>query len=282
MTPIQRAASLIIDADGLLVTAGAGMGVDSGLPDFRGNEGFWNAYPALAKVGIDFRAIASPSAFSRNPRQAWGFYGHRLSLYRQTVPHQGFQVLKDIGNHMPYGMFVITSNVDGQFQKAGIAESAVMELHGSIHRLQCIGPCTEAVWPSSEIVPTTDDELCEWVRSALPVCKKCHRVARPNILMFDDWSWIDRYNAIQRAWLEQWLARTKRFVVLELGAGTGLPSIRRIGQSYGVPLIRINPHDPAVPAGRGVALDCGALSGLMEIAAHLQEIGWMPRPNSIE
>ena len=46
-------------ADGLLITAGAGMGVDSGLPDFRGTEGFWRAYPALAQAHIRFESIAA-------------------------------------------------------------------------------------------------------------------------------------------------------------------------------------------------------------------------------
>ena len=47
---ITQAARLIEKADGLLITAGAGMGVDSGLPDFRGNEGFWRAYPDRKSV----------------------------------------------------------------------------------------------------------------------------------------------------------------------------------------------------------------------------------------
>ena len=56
-SPFEKAATLIASADGLLITAGAGMGVDSGLPDFRGTEGFWEAYPALAASGIEFLAI---------------------------------------------------------------------------------------------------------------------------------------------------------------------------------------------------------------------------------
>ncbi|HOB44658.1 MAG TPA: NAD-dependent deacetylase, partial [Zoogloea sp.] len=55
-----EAARLIAAADGLLVAAGAGMGVDSGLPDFRGNAGFWRAYPALADARIAFEEIACP------------------------------------------------------------------------------------------------------------------------------------------------------------------------------------------------------------------------------
>jgi len=84
-----RCAELIRQADGLLVTAGAGMGVDAGLPDFRGANGFWRAYPALAQSGIAFDEIASPVTFQTDPALAWGFYGHRLNLYRRTEPHEG-------------------------------------------------------------------------------------------------------------------------------------------------------------------------------------------------
>lgn len=85
---LEQCAWAIASADALLVTAGAGMGVDSGLPDFRGNAGFWKAYPALAHSGTSFTEIANPSAFRADPARAWGFYGHRLRLYRETVPHE--------------------------------------------------------------------------------------------------------------------------------------------------------------------------------------------------
>jgi hypothetical protein len=74
-----RSAELIQQADGLLITAGAGMGVDSGLPDFRGKDGFWKEYPALAQANIAFSGIACPDAFHETPNLAWGFYGHRLT-----------------------------------------------------------------------------------------------------------------------------------------------------------------------------------------------------------
>ena len=49
-----KAAKAICKADAMIVTAGAGMGVDSGLPDFRGDQGFWNAYPMYERLGINF------------------------------------------------------------------------------------------------------------------------------------------------------------------------------------------------------------------------------------
>jgi len=55
---VKQASAAIQAADALLVTAGAGMGVDSGLPDFRGKQGFWQAYPAIAKLGRSFEQMA--------------------------------------------------------------------------------------------------------------------------------------------------------------------------------------------------------------------------------
>lgn len=72
------AGSWLRDAGGLLITAGAGMGVDSGLPDFRGSEGFWRAYPALQLYDLSFEDMANPARFAEHPKLAWGFYGHRM------------------------------------------------------------------------------------------------------------------------------------------------------------------------------------------------------------
>ncbi len=119
---IGIAAGWIRQADGLLIAAGAGMGVDSGLPDFRGRDGFWNAYPTFARSGLDFQEVASAQNFRADPVLAWGFYGHRLRLYRDTQPHRGFAILRTIAERLTHGAFIFTSNVDGQFQKAGFRE----------------------------------------------------------------------------------------------------------------------------------------------------------------
>src|SRR5512134_3647328 len=91
---VARAADALASARALVVTAGAGMGVDSGLPDFRGDQGFWKAYPMYERLGLSFVDAANPEHFERDPAFGWGFYGHRLALYRRTVPHEGFAVLR--------------------------------------------------------------------------------------------------------------------------------------------------------------------------------------------
>ncbi len=68
-----RAAEAIRNAGALVITAGAGMGVDSGLPDFRGDKGFWQAYPMYERLGISFVGAANPEHFERDPPLAGVF-----------------------------------------------------------------------------------------------------------------------------------------------------------------------------------------------------------------
>lgn len=267
---IEKAARLLSSAGGLLITAGAGIGVDSGLPDFRGADGFWNAYPALAKAKLNFAEIASPHAFRTDPELAWGFYGHRLRLYRDTRPHEGFHILLELAARLPQGAFVFTSNVDGQFQKAGFPEHGVSECHGSIHYLQCLKPCQPLIWPADDLRPEVDEATCRW-SSSLPQCPHCGSLARPNILMFGDWDWIEQRSYAQQKRLEVWRQNVEHLVVVELGAGVDIPSARRFGEETAAPLIRINPLTASVKRSQDIAIPMGALDGLRRIDAILRE-----------
>jgi len=129
------------------------MGVDSGLPDFRGDRGFWKAYPPFERLGVSFVDMANPTWFVRDPELAWGFYGHRLQLYRDTAPHRGFSILDRWAENLAHRCFVFTSNVDGHFQRAGFKRERVIECHGSIAHLQCTEPCCNEIWSGSEFVP---------------------------------------------------------------------------------------------------------------------------------
>lgn len=259
---LTRAAAWIAAADSLIITAGAGMGVDSGLPDFRGPQGFWKAYPALGKHKLQFEDIASPASFRSRPRLAWGFYGHRLELYRNTVPHPGFALLNKWAATKPHGAFIYTSNVDGQFQKAGFADDRIIECHGSIHHLQCLTPCSPHIRPATKLRVYIDNVTCEWLTS-LPACPDCGGLARPNILMFNDWEWLPHRLEAQQARYQQW--QGQRPVVIEVGAGTTIPSVRRVGEALSVPMIRINPREPDIKNPQAVGLPMGALEALQAI-----------------
>jgi len=268
---IRAAAETIASAEALLVCAGAGMGVDSGLPDFRGNQGFWNAYPPYRKMGLDFYDLANPEWFARDPELAWGFYGHRLNLYRRTVPHRGFALLRDWAATKSGGYFVFTSNVDGQFQKAGFAEEKIHECHGSLQHLQCAAGCPGPVWPIGAAAVEVDQKTLR-ARPPLPDCPFCGRLARPNVLMFGDWNWQPQRGQEQALRLRDWLEAIggRELAVVECGAGTAVPSVRRMSERLlsrpGTRLVRINPSEAGVPAGQA-GLAGGALEVLEAIAA---------------
>jgi NAD-dependent SIR2 family protein deacetylase len=271
MDVIVTAKQKIERAEALIIGAGAGMGVDSGLPDFRGGTGFWRAYPPLKELGISFVEMANPAWFLDDPRLAWGFYGHRYHLYRKTKPHTGFDILRKWGMESVErggsGAFIFTSNVDGQFQKAGFREDQILECHGSIHHFQCTGSCT-GIWPAKPDDVCVDDKTMRAVGD-LPRCPGCGSLARPAILMFGDWHWNQTRSDVQTDAFNQWLNTMKKPVVLiEIGAGTAVPTVRiqmeRLARMCRGTLIRINRREPEVPEGHtGLAL--GGLEALTAI-----------------
>jgi len=275
---LRRAAQVLGAADALLVTAGAGIGVDSGLPDFRGDKGFWKAYPVAAKLGLSFYDLANPAWFHRGPGLAWAFYGHRLNLYRSTSPHRGFHILLELSARKSCGHFVFTSNVDGQFQKAGFDENRIVECHGSIHWFQCMQECSDLIWDAGVVELTVDEESFRAL-PPLPGCPNCGGLARPNILMFGDWQWNSRRTDGQSTGLRLWLngvsEKNARLAIVEVGAGRAVSTVRNMSESiaarFGATLVRINPRDFDVPIKRHISIPLGALEGISRIAALMGE-----------
>jgi NAD-dependent SIR2 family protein deacetylase len=263
---IRQAAETIRTADALLITAGAGMGVDSGLPDFRGTEGFWKAYPVVARLGLSFAEMANPAWFEKDPHLAWAFYGHRLNLYRRTRPHDGFAKLLEWAAEKSEGYFVFTSNVDGHFQRAGFGADRIVECHGSIHHFQCTNECSGTIWEAAEEQVTVDETVFR-AANPLPRCRHCGAMARPNILMFGDASWVPDRSHAQQERFSEWLSGLKsaRLTVIELGAGTAIPTVRYTSENVAKRLrgnlIRINPRESDVPVG-GFGIATGALDGI--------------------
>ncbi|MEA2039578.1 MAG: Sir2 family NAD-dependent protein deacetylase [Thermodesulfobacteriota bacterium] len=269
---IAQAARVLRECDALLVTAGAGMGVDSGLPDFRGNQGFWKAYPPIARLGLSFYEMASPEWFVRDPRLAWAFYGHRINLYRKTIPHKGFLQLLEIGKSKKGGYFVFTSNVDGQFQKAGYDENRIEECHGSVHFFQCIRPCGDDIRDAGMIEVQVDEDVFKAL-DPLPECEKCGSLARPNVLMFGDWSWNENRTDEQHRRLSEWLRiiqdKGLKIAIVEVGAGTAISTVRNTSENlaarYNGTLIRINPRDYMVRNERYLSIPLGGAEGINRI-----------------
>lgn len=269
---IRAAAATIEGADALLITAGAGMGVDSGIPAIRGAGGFVQADDAYSRRGLSYEQLVRPAAYEADPHLAWGFFGRSLQRYRNSQPHAGFAIIRQWVAAMPAGAFVYTSNVDGQFQRAGFDAMALMECHGSAHWLQCAVLCSDHTWAADERLSI--DESTGRAADPLPHCTRCGKLARPNIRMFEDGYWVGNRTAEQSGCFEKWKERVHgvRVVVLECGAGSVVPAVRVANEwsmlQLNATLIRINPGEAEVPKGHiGIAL--GALDALQRIQSAL-------------
>jgi NAD-dependent SIR2 family protein deacetylase len=176
----------------------------------------------------------------------------------------------------PGGGFVFTSNVDGHFARAGFDTERMVECHGSIHHLQCVRDCTGAIWPAPDNLGfTVNAETCRAV-GVLPRCPHCGALARPNILMFSDGSWQSRRSEAQEQAFAAWLRERDpaRLTVIELGAGTAVPTVRWQSESLqrvGATLVRINPREPEGPRGT-LGLATGALATIPALAREMADL----------
>lgn len=117
------------------------------------------------------------------------------------------------------------------------------------------------------------NEECCCLVNPLPRCPTCDGVARPNVAMFSDWDWDDQRDQAQRMRRKQWLASVAdsnaRVVIIEIGAGLAIPSVRdfseHIAQEFDAPIIRINPREPEVPSSRDIGIATGSLQALRGI-----------------
>jgi len=260
---------IVEQADAVVILSGAGMGVDSGLPDFRGTKGLWKEYPELMNRDLDFEEMANPKWFREDAKLAWAFYGHRLHKYLEVKPHAGFDMLLELCKKKSDNYFIITSNVDNHFQKAGFDPLKIHEVHGSLAYFQCIYGCKQAIWPADYDSVQVDER--SFVATTTPHCPHCGRIARPNVQMFDDYGWLCNREREQRKRFEHWQHQVwdsrKKVLIIEIGAGKVIATIRRIAERlylqgfHGSNFVRINPRDCDVPEG-AISIQSGGLDGV--------------------
>ncbi|MCY9870481.1 SIR2 family NAD-dependent protein deacylase [Vibrio barjaei] len=253
----------------VIIYTGAGMGVDSGLEVFRGNQGLWEKYPEARNLNMSFQDLANPYHLEKYPDLVVPFYRDRLETYLDTEPHKGHQTLLELAESLEDGYFCCTSNVDGHLQKAGFSPEKIHEIHGQISYWQCtVFRCAESSAAPLFTIPRQSESKDH------PRCPTCNALARPNLLMFYDLGWLDNEFAKQsrrkNEFLNHRLEHNKgKTAVIELGAGHAIPSIRMeaelTAEDFKTKLIRINPEDmqPCEERNEGIInLQCSALEGI--------------------
>jgi NAD-dependent SIR2 family protein deacetylase len=238
------------------------MGVDSGLPDFRGTEGFWRAYPALGTAEIRFEESLRRRVFGaiqRSHGPSTGIGWICIAALNRTVASTSCV----LGGKDALRRVRIHEQRRWTFPEGG-TEDRVAECHGSIHWLQCVDECSRRTWPADDVVPVLDERNFR-LSSPVPICPSCGAVARPNILMFNDSHWVEDRTNQQIRHLETWIEQCQKLVAVEVGAGRAITTVRRFGEHYADRLICINPRDFKISEDRGVEIAGAALNPLERI-----------------
>ena len=160
---IKRAAKDILASHKTIALTGAGISVESGIPDFRSAGGLWSKY--------DPEEYAHISAFQSDPKKVWQMIKEMMELVLGAEPNPAHVALAEL-EQMGLLSSVITQNVDGLHQRGGSKE--VIEFHGSNQWLVCLqcGYRQEAVSLSLEVIP--------------PPCPQCDSVLKPDVVFFGE------------------------------------------------------------------------------------------------
>ncbi|MDF1549218.1 MAG: hypothetical protein P1P88_15435 [Bacteroidales bacterium] len=257
-------------ADAMVINTGAGMGIDSGLADYRGSGGQWgNVESETGKSVFD---VVNPKNLLENPKYMWTFFGNRMKNYADTKPHNGFNILKNWIAKFELDYFANTSNIDGHFQKAGFEPDKIRELHGSIFHFQCSKPCSNQIW---EINYNPQQIMLDANKGNYPTCPYCGAMSRPNIYMFRDNTFLSDRNDVQEKKFQEYLSQNqgKSMLVFEIGSGPHVQSIRKktrmLGIHHQAKIVRINPKDFKIKEPH-IGINLGALEALEGIDGYIQ------------
>ena len=161
---LAEAVRRLREARHIAALTGAGISVESGIPDFRSPGGVWTVFAPDEYATIE--------AFLQDPDKAWRMYralGREIAGKEPNAAHRALARLEEAGRLEA----IVTQNIDGLHQAAGSRN--VLEIHGDGQRLQCI----YCGW----LGPMGDEHL---VGEGAPACPRCRRPLKPNIVLFGE------------------------------------------------------------------------------------------------
>lgn len=167
----------------ITVLTGAGISAESGIPTFRGPEGYWTVGSKVYQP----QEMATFHMFSRQPDEVWKWYLYRMGICRQAAPNPGHLALVAMEKRFGDRFTLITQNVDGLHLRAGNTLARTYQIHGNVDYMRCARECSEAVYPIPEAVKgkSKEESLTETDRQHLR-CPLCGERSRPHILLFDE------------------------------------------------------------------------------------------------
>ena len=112
----------------VLVLTGAGVSAESGIPTFRGKDGYWR--------NLDPTKLATPEAFARDPQLVWDWYRERRQRIRIARPNAAHEAIARLAQHTDE-FLLVTQNVDDLHARAGMPAQRMVRIHGDIFVTRC-------------------------------------------------------------------------------------------------------------------------------------------------
>ncbi|GAA3430864.1 NAD-dependent protein deacetylase of SIR2 family [Kutzneria kofuensis] len=255
------------EAEHILIAAGAGLSAAAGY-DYADTARFAELFPALHRLGL--RARYQLIGLPLPQPLLWGYWSVHVNDIRFGAGGNPlYRRLRDIVGDRPH--FVMTSNVDGLFERNGFAAERIWTPQGDYARYQCELPCTNETWPSR---PVVEAALAGYDPDSgtvldIPACPNCGGRVFLNVHKGPEFV-DDPYAAAGRR-LADWLLDVPGLVVLEIGAGLSTPSVIRwpaetiVRRTPGARLIRVNPDHAQLPPdvnGLAIPYDAGKFFSL--------------------
>lgn len=208
----------IASGSGLItVLTGAGISAESGIPTFRGPEGYWT----IGSREYQPQEMGTWAMFRRQPWEVWRWYLYRRGVCRRAKPNAGHLALAELEAAFGKQFLLITQNVDGLHLRAGNSPERTYQIHGNIDFMRCAADCTDEVIPIPHGIWLTEKSspLPDGIEDVL-VCPHCGEVTRPHILWFDEY-----YDEIHYRFQSSLAAarRTDLLIVVGSSGATNLP-----------------------------------------------------------
>ena len=166
------------------VVTGAGISAASGIPTFRGPDGYWT----VGAREYHPQEMATQAMFSQNPKEVWRWYLYRFGICRAAEPNAGHECLASLERELGPNFWLLTQNVDGLHLRAGNSPEHCFEVHGNIDYMRCSERCSAKLHPLPEAYHGWErDQPLDDAGLAGLACPDCGALARPHILWFDEY-----------------------------------------------------------------------------------------------
>ncbi len=223
------------NAGRVVALTGAGISAESGIPTFRGTDGYW----VVGSRNYMPQEMATLEMFERAPEEVWRWYLYRFGACREAIPNAGHAALVALERALGERFTLVTQNIDGLHRRAG--SQRVFCIHGDAAHVRCAEECGLGVVDLPPgLVPHGAGPLTDAERKALR-CARCGGWLRPHVLWFDEYYDEENYrmdSALRAA------GGADLLLVVGTSGATNLPmQIGRIAFHRGAAMVDVNPEE---------------------------------------